>query len=50
MVFPVVSEPAMTRVVASSRSCLLVIPAPVSSSQARMRIEIRSLWSVPALR
>jgi hypothetical protein len=46
MVFPVVSEPAITKVVASSRSCLLVIAVPVSSL-ARMRIEIRSPWSAP---
>ena len=32
----------MTRVVASSRNCSLVIPAPVSSSRARIRIEMRS--------
>jgi hypothetical protein len=42
MVFPVVSEPAMTSVVASSRSCLPLIPVPVSSSLARIRIDIRS--------
>ena len=47
---PVVSEPAITSVVASSRSCLLLIAVPVSSSPARSRIEIRSPWSVPAAR
>jgi len=49
-VFPVVSEPAITSVIASSRSCWLVMPAPVSSSRAEIMIDIRSPWSVPPAR